>query len=229
LFQMIEPPAHAFATPGDVSASADADGARALIQRQLARLERLSEIAMEMAEAVGRQARARAQGEPGDEPAGPAEADLGEAVRVFDRVARAVRLTVALQSRLVEALQALDQDRKRQARERRVEVKRIVGRVIDEAYDRQGVTWRSTRHVHERLDRDDIYDLLDRPVSEVIALICNDLNLSPDWPRLAREAWARTEMASGAVGSPLAALAGKADIRWPPPDAGPSRPHAASP
>jgi hypothetical protein len=59
----------------------------------------------------------------------------------------------------------------------------------------------------ERLDRDDVYgDLLARPVSELVALICRDLGLDPDWPVLADEAWAREEMADGAPGWPLAGL-----------------------
>jgi len=40
------------------------------------------------------------------------------------------------------------------------------------------------------------------PVSEIIAHICRDLRLEPDWPQLAEEAWAQDEIASGAPERP---------------------------
>lgn len=60
----------------------------------------------------------------------------------------------------------------------------------------------------DRLDDLDRYgDVLERPVSEFIAMICRDLGLAPDWTRLAKEAWAREELRSGKVGQPLAPFA----------------------
>ena len=59
----------------------------------------------------------------------------------------------------------------------------------------------------ERLERENLYgDIMTRPVSEIIDKICRDLGLSPDWPRLAQEPWARDEIASGTAGPPLAAI-----------------------
>jgi hypothetical protein len=56
----------------------------------------------------------------------------------------------------------------------------------------------------ERLDNDDIYGLVaTRPIGELVAMICEDLGLDPDWDHLAAEAWARAEIASGAEGSPF--------------------------
>jgi hypothetical protein len=83
----------------------------------------------------------------------------------------------------------------------------------------------------ERLDHDDIYgDLTAQPVGEIIARVCRDLGLAPDWSRLAEEAWARDEIDSGAMGSPFLAL------RWPDPprpaaaaDRPAAEPQAASP
>jgi hypothetical protein len=74
---------------------------------------------------------------------------------------------------------------------------------------------RLARDAVDRLDQDELYgDLLSRPVSEIIAHICRDLRLEPDWPQLAEEAWAQDEIASGAAGAPLAALmAEEADAR----------------
>ena len=58
----------------------------------------------------------------------------------------------------------------------------------------------------ERLERENLYgDIMTRPVSEIIDAICRDLGLHPDWARLAQEGWAQDEIASGAVGPPLAA------------------------
>ena len=74
--------------------------------------------------------------------------------------------------------------------------------------------------------------MLSRPISELIALICQDLGLAPDWPQLAEEAWAKAEIASGAAGAPLAAaVAREADTHRPTASAEPTRftPHAASP
>ena len=74
-----------------VPAPAPAD-ARALIEGQLVMLTKLAQVGMELAEAVGREAQAA-----------PIEAGLA-----FARVARAVRMTIALQSRLAKDLAALD-------------------------------------------------------------------------------------------------------------------------
>jgi hypothetical protein len=61
--------------------------------------------------------------------------------------------------------------------------------------------------VCERLDDDDIYgDVIARPVGELVALICRDLGLEPDWARLAEEAWAREEIERGDARSPFANL-----------------------
>jgi hypothetical protein len=57
----------------------------------------------------------------------------------------------------------------------------------------------------ERLERDDIYkDILSRPLSEIVADLCRDLGLSPDWSRLAEQDWAKEEIEDGKVGWPLA-------------------------
>ena len=56
----------------------------------------------------------------------------------------------------------------------------------------------------ERLDDDDIYGLAaSRPVGELVAMLCRDLGLEPDWDALAAEAWAQAEIDSGAAGSPF--------------------------
>jgi len=213
---------------GDGQAPArTAERARGLIERQLWVLGRLGEVGLNVALAIERQAMAAADDGPGaaaPEAVGPEhfperlQVVHGDLALAYARVSRAVRLTLALQARLVQDLQALDegearrqakQRSDRQAREaaRKAQVERIVERVIqaEAADDAEGD--RLAKEAYERLDEHDIYgDLLGRPVSEVIARICRDLGLAPDWSRLAEEAWAQQEIDSGVAGAPLMAL-----------------------
>jgi hypothetical protein len=192
-------------------AAAAAELARSLITQQLGMLGRLAEVGLNVALAVERQALEAASAAP-----------PGELALAYGRVSRAVRLTIALQARLLKDLQELDDvAARKQAREqadagrerqiaeaaRKARVERIVERLIhDEAAD-EGEADRLADEAYERLEHDDIYgDLLDRPVSEIIERVCKDLGLAPDWSRLAQEAWARDEIAAGAAGSPLASL-----------------------
>ena len=203
---------------------------RALVEQEVAMLTRLAQIGLDIAEAVSRQAVAQAQvaewaAEPG---AAPAEVGRSEPGLVYPKVARAVRLTLALRSKAVKELLALDQGeaQARQARDktvadaaaeadpverRRERVGRIVRRLIEAEEGDPKEVERLSSDVWERLDDEDgdVYgDLMARPIGEIVARICEDLELSPDWTALAREAWAVDEAASGAPGSPFVARAG---------------------
>ncbi len=68
----------------------DASGDRAHLDRQLAKLDRLGDLGLELAEALVAQAKG----------AGPQVVE-GDAALAYDRVARAVRMAVMLQSRLI--------------------------------------------------------------------------------------------------------------------------------
>lgn len=203
---------------------------RGLIGRQLAVLGRLAEAGLNIALAVERQAMAAEAAVEGAAAEGVASgAAPADVALAYGRVARAVRLTVALQARLVKDLQALDEgaarqrirdaaeagrDRQTAEAARKARVERIVERLIRAEASDEAEGDRLADEAFERLEHDDIYgDLSARPVSEIIALVCGDLGLSPDWSRLAEEAWAQEELASGAAGPPLTA------IRWlgPPP------------
>jgi len=227
-----QPPARAAAT------------ARALIERQLWVLGRLAEAGLNVALAIERQALAAADegaepsspapeaggAEAGQPEAGWAEASRPEAFRVvqgdlalaYGRAARAVRLTLALQAKMVTELQALDESEARQQRgerqklaaARKARVERIVERVIKAEFTGEAEIDRLAEAAYERLEDDDVYGaLLSRPVSEIIERVCRDLGLAPDWSRLAEEAWAQEEIEAGVAAAPLLAL------RWldPPP------------
>jgi hypothetical protein len=89
--------------------------------------------------------------------------------------------------------------------------------------DETEVLDRAEREAAERFESESEHDftrLMRRPLSEVVAVICRDIGLRPDWSVLAREAWSLREMESGTVGAPLAPFA-------PPPDRPPASPAEA--
>ena len=193
---------------------AGAEGGGGWVERQLELLGRLAEAGLEVAQAVEQRARDAA---PDD--------DLNGVAMAYARVARAVRLTVMLQTRLVNDRQLqekLVKIRSDMAWSVAAEARReVVERVILAEQDDPDKAERLVREAAERLDGDDIYgDLLARPVSEIVASVCRDLGVDPEWSRLAEEAWAQDEMAGDEVGAPLAALAaeapfaGRDDIAW---------------
>jgi hypothetical protein len=169
-----------------------------VLYEQVTLLSRLAEMGMGIAGVIERQVMAAdAAGEAVSERA-PID---------FARVARAVRLTLMLQARLIKDLEdrerglaqrrAWDRNDLAKARKARVEhvVERIVGRQHTDIETVERLIWETS----ERLDREDLYGhVLDRPLSELIDMLCADMGLDPDWPRLAQEAWTREEMASGA-------------------------------
>ncbi|CAN7601248.1 hypothetical protein LJR225_004537 [Phenylobacterium sp. LjRoot225] len=134
--------------PTTVSTQADdqaparaAETARVLIERQLWVLGRLAEAGLNVALAIERQAMAAA--DEGPETVRPETFQVvqGDLALAYGRASRAVRLTLALQARLIKDLQALDEGEARhQAKERserqqredarKARVERIVERVI---------------------------------------------------------------------------------------------------
>lgn len=210
------PPAASAAADVDPALAEAAGEPRAVIVRQLQVLGELAELGLDIARAIARQAATEAPGEapaemPGETTRAP-QVVKGDVSLAYARVARAVRLTIALQSRLLQDLRALDEvaerhlhgGRSNTARERKARVRRILDRVIDAEVGDAAEGDRLAGEVRERLENDDIYgDVLARPVGEIVAMICRDLGLSPDWIRLAEEAWAQDEIAGGQAGSPF--------------------------
>lgn len=189
------------ATP---SATDPTDWVRPLHERQIAALGRLADVGLGMAVAFEEQVKAAAALDA---------AAAAQWAMAYGRAARAVRLSFLLQTQVIKTLK--DHERhaghmaasdRREARSAAVtRVKAIVGRIAERQLDDEDELERVCGETTDRLDRDDIYgDVLDRPVSELVAMICRDLGLDPDWPRLAEEAWAQAEMAGGDLGWPLA-------------------------
>ena len=146
-------------------------------------LSRLAEIGMEIAEAAGRQA---AAAEGSDAP------PLRDPALAYARVARAVRMTIALQSRLAKDLSELDRAEGKaaaaKASVRRSRLHRLVeqaieaGRAGDEDFDEDEIERLSTEAWERLTDAADEADFAGcAPLAEVVARICEDLQLSPDW------------------------------------------------
>jgi hypothetical protein len=147
----------------------------------------------------------------------------------YARAARAVRYSIVLQSKLTADLETLETDAA-EAREeaeelallqtpdsvRRAAVEHIIESVV--RADREpgeGSAALNDRIEHltaetaDRLEIEELYgDILARPISEVVAELCRDLGLHPDWPVLAETAWAKREIESGRAGAPLRASLG---------------------
>jgi hypothetical protein len=226
---------------------------RALLDGQLEALGRLAEMGMRLAGAIERRATEQA---PGERP----EAVLRHAAMDFSRVARAVRLTFAMQSKLVadfkkpsagsagtedadddagpgEPYDPADDpdghgpdlyshlwtgDPPSYAQKRRWLVQRMVKRVAQHAKLGWERIERVDREARDRLEKDAVYgDVMSRSVGELIALICQDLGLQPDWAGFAGETWAQTEIAHQPPGSPF--------VGWSAAMAEPPPVHAASP
>lgn len=179
------------AAPSCSSLAAGESWARPMLDRQLQVLGELAEIGLELARAVEADSR------------GP-DADLDKSMLAYSRVARAVRQTLMLQARLIEALQAAEAGEVEKARlleARRTKVKdgakRILRGVIRTEHEVPERIERLCAEAAERLDADVHGDLLVRPVREVIAAICRDLGLDPRWPDLEDEIIDLQAMAQG--------------------------------
>jgi hypothetical protein len=168
-------------------------------------LQELTDLGMNLARAVSAQA---------------ADADPATAHALaldFARIARAVRQTVALEAKLADdrqtSLAERAQHRQReadaQARRRRTRIESLVERAIDaEASGSEADNL--YEDLRERLeDADDLAGFHDRPLPEIVALICKHLGVTPplvlwndaDWG-IESEA-APPEAVEGAVGRPI--------------------------
>jgi hypothetical protein len=214
---------------------------RALLDRQLASLDRLAEMGMAIAGAITQRATA-------DEPV--PDAILHHASIDFARAARAVRLTFALQSRLIAdfkkppAARAADNDEdidgvdvrwldeptpEEEDEAQRRRARQVVRRMAEGAGQDGETVERLVTEAAERLERDDIYaDIATRSFGETIAAICRDLEIEPDWSLFPDEDWARERMPGGPATDPHFWIRRRLGRHWRP-DTPDEPPHAASP
>jgi hypothetical protein len=196
--------------------------ARAVFDQQMWTLGRLAQAGLNMALALEAQALAAhpdAAGDQGPQPYGaptPAPVSLdfalpdpGQLALAFTRVSRAVRMTLALQARLLKAgdggahamASKAPSPPPAETRKQRVDragaiLRRLIATGEGDAFEAMDMMERAT----ERLSDPDITgELLDRSLPDLIAAICRDLGLSPDRAELEGEAWMR----EGAAQPPL--------------------------
>lgn len=180
-----------------LAARATADEFRALADHQLAVLSRLADVGLKIAVALEEQAK------------GGAVVVQGDVAMAYNRVARAVRQTLMLQTRIIEALRGLGEARAGRRAAARSSAARIIRDAIDDdpGKDRLEGAERRERleHLHgeaaERLHDEDFEDLLARPFGEAVAHICRELGLTPDWLKLAEDCWAAETALSGKAGA----------------------------
>jgi hypothetical protein len=197
------------------AASAEApDPAVLRAERRLQMLEELAEMEMDLARALQRQAIVAGNPIPPapdatESSAGAASETADDLSAAFARIARSLRLTLALQARAEEQLRALlageaakvevrraEASRRAAAEARarsdhhRNEVQRLVCEAAEREAEDEGALDSVLEALEERLDEDEAYwDLDDMPVREAVERLCADLELTPDWSRWEGEGW----------------------------------------
>jgi hypothetical protein len=188
--------------------------AREVLDRQVLILDRLAQIGMAMAEALGEQAAAAA----------PLAQEAAQRVHhAFDRIARSVRLTLLLQARLIQDHLSPKAAAHRKTDERKAQVLAVVEDVARTEHTEDSETAeRLVRECGERLEREYFQGLLKtQPVSTVVERICEVLGLTPDWPTLSEQDWAEAEFQSGKCGPTLAEhMVEEVEYRWLDPETG---------
>ena len=204
-------------------ASDAAIGTRAA--RRIEVVQRLTEMGIELAEALHRQGLARIE-QAIEDPEAPV-VDGGAAELKFSRLTKAVRMCLALGARLDQDL--VDHGRKAEAervarlveagRERKVarrravqrkfQIQEIVEQAIVATVDQDDVEDFNAR-LEERLEDDDdaeAADFANLPIGVMVARVCRDLGVTPHWNLWKDEAWAIEEAATLPPGSPYTLLA----------------------
>ena len=222
--------------------AADAPDAweRALLDEQLAMLTRLAEMGMAVAGAI--QARVT-------DPSAT-DAAVQHAAMDFARVSRAVRMTLALQSKLVRDFKTPVASCSAKAAfediepgslaalwlqpvsalepEEEIRLRDAVRQAAEESGLEPEAVERLTAEAAERLERDDIHDLMARPFDQIVAFVREELGLkSAPHPRPPSDA------AADGGGGPLAERSGErvvvgANHLHPPSSRFPERPHTWS-
>ena len=182
-------------------------------QAQLARMAELTMLAAErlerlafMQEKDGIKAKACGDGSHRSWLASNPYGVIKDAALALPRLGRCLRLTVALKAKLrddADKKAAADLNAQRIALQqprppyrpsaRRKDVERAV-RMQIERQDQERETQELLEDMRERLFEADYPPFATKPVSELVARICNDLKVSVDWSLFDDENWARHEM-----------------------------------
>ena len=224
-------------TASALDPSADFASDAAIAARAARRIEvvqRLTEMGIELAEALHRQGLARIE-RAVEDPEAPA-VDGGAAELKFSRLTKAVRMCLALGARLDQDLLAqgpkaeaarvarlVEEGRerkvaRRRAIQRKFQVQEIVEQAIVATVDQDDVEDFNDR-LSERLDDDDdaeAADFANLPIGVMVARVCRDLGVTPYWNLWKDEAWAIEEAATLPPGSPYTLLAALAASGAPP-------------
>ncbi len=136
-------------------------------------LHELIDMGLDMARLV--HGRAKAQAEVAEVTVEQPGVEVADGSVAFDRLARAVRRTVALARRLEEPV--------RDGVKRRLTARRQVLRAVEDVIQREAVDQDEedglNGELYERLDAPELDDELDcRPVAEIVADICRDLGIA---------------------------------------------------
>jgi len=145
---------------------------------------------------------------------GPTPRPRQDPADTFGRLARAVRLTLALEAKVEEDLAAylagardraaqnafyeeVDEDERHRQRfprnypsAYRNKVRDAVYDVVNREIDQPDPAYEMLDVLYERLTEGERYDaFVHRPLKETVAAICDDLGLTPDWSRWTGDGW----------------------------------------
>ena len=175
-------------------AEARACAVEALRAQQVTMLQELAEIGMQMARAVRDEALAPVEPADEDAPRPASRFGSGDLGLVYSRIARAVRQTLALQIRVAEDIEKVrrEGEQRRVAairwamEERQTEIRDYVAEAIEaeavELKKPEREIERLLDDLDERIEAGDYDDTLQTaPIGELVARICADLGVIPDW------------------------------------------------
>ena len=150
--------------------------------------------------------------------------DFGQA---FDRISRSIRQNIILATRIEEGrltrLTALASERaqarvrdaeravvaaKAQARARRERVEQLIIEPIERLEDDPRRRGRLHGRISDALRLEPRYHKPDQSVGALLAQLCKDFGLTPDWSAWADQDWAVEEARTNAPGSPYARKTG---------------------
>ena len=174
--------------------------------QRMAMLQELGEMGMELARAL--KAQALAALEPEADDSAP-KVTSGDPVLMFTRVARAIRQTVALEMRLAHPDRDPEAERWRaeaaHGRRRRKDEVRGVAQDIIEIDGPAANRERLFNALDARLDAEgeDEEDFTYLPMGVLLARVCRELGVRPNWSLWADEPWAIAEARAQVPGSPF--------------------------